>query len=55
MGKIILITNLKLDGVMQAPGHSDEAPRGGFESGGWAAPFGAMQQPALRTAAQSER
>lgn len=45
MGKIIVITNLTLDGVMQAPGHSDEDLRGGFEHGGWAAPFGAMQQP----------
>src|SRR5260370_17315670 len=45
MGKIVVITNLTLDGVMQAPGHSDEDPRGGFEHGGWAAPFGAMQQP----------
>src|SRR6266436_2778047 len=45
MGKIVVITNLTLDGVMQAPGHSDEDPRGGFERGGWAAPFAAMQQP----------
>jgi dihydrofolate reductase len=45
MGKIVVITNLTLDGVMQAPGHSDEDPRGGFEHGGWAAPFAAMQQP----------
>ncbi|MDX6403594.1 MAG: hypothetical protein QOH70_1049 [Blastocatellia bacterium] len=45
MGKVVVITNLTLDGVMQAPGHSDEDPRGGFERGGWAAPFAAMQQP----------
>lgn len=45
MGKIIAITNLTLDGVMQAPGHSDEDPRHGFEYGGWAVPFAAMQQP----------
>jgi len=45
MGKIIVITNLTLDGVMQAPGSPDEDPRGGFERGGWAAPFAAMQQP----------
>ena len=45
MGKIIVITNLTLDGVMQAPGSSDEDPRGGFERGGWAAPYAAMQQP----------
>jgi dihydrofolate reductase len=45
MGKISVITNLTLDGVMQARGHSDEDPRGGFRHGGWAAPFGAMRQP----------
>ena len=45
MGKIIVITNLTLDGVMQAPGHADEDPRDGFAHGGWAAPFAAMQQP----------
>jgi dihydrofolate reductase len=45
MGKIVTITNLTLDGVMQAPGHADEDPRDGFEHGGWAAPFAAMQQP----------
>ena len=45
MGKIIVITNLTLDGVMQAPGSQDEDPRGGFQHGGWAVRFGAMQQP----------
>ena len=44
MGKIIVITNLTLDGVMQSPGRPEEDPRGGFEHGGWAAPFAAMQQ-----------
>jgi dihydrofolate reductase len=28
---------------MQAPGRPDEDRRGGFEHGGWAAPYGAMQ------------
>jgi len=44
MGKIIVFTNLTLDGVMQAPGSPDEDRRGGFTHGGWAAPFGAMQE-----------
>lgn len=44
MGKIIVFTNLTLDGVMQAPGRPDEDRRGGFGRGGWAAPFGAMQE-----------
>lgn len=43
MGKIVLFTNLTLDGVMQAPGGVDEDTRGGFRHGGWAAPYGAMQ------------
>ena len=43
MGKVIVITNLTLDGVMQAPGRPDEDTRGGFQHGGWAAPFAAMQ------------
>ena len=45
MSKIVVITNLTLDGVMQAPGHADEDPRGNFPYGGWGAPFAAMQQP----------
>ena len=44
MRKVIVFTNLTLDGVMQAPGRPDEDPRGGFQHGGWAAPFAAMSQ-----------
>jgi dihydrofolate reductase len=36
--------NLTLDGVMQAPARPDEDRRGGFEHGGWAAPYAAMAQ-----------
>jgi dihydrofolate reductase len=43
MSKITVFTNLTLDGVMQAPGRADEDTRGSFKHGGWAAPFGAMQ------------
>jgi dihydrofolate reductase len=39
MSKITLRLNLSLDGVMQAPGRADEDTRGGFQSGGWAAPY----------------
>lgn len=42
MSKIIVFTNLTLDGVMQAPGRIDEDPRDGFEHGGWATPFAVM-------------
>ena len=41
MGKITVICNLTLDGVMQAPGRSDEDERGGFRHGGWATPYAA--------------
>jgi dihydrofolate reductase len=44
MGKIIVFTNLTLDGVMQAPGRPDEDTRDSFEHGGWATPFAAMQE-----------
>lgn len=44
MGKIIVFTNVTLDGVMQAPGHPDEDTRDGFTHGGWATPFAAMQE-----------
>jgi dihydrofolate reductase len=43
MSKITVFTNLTLDGVMQAPGRPDEDTRDSFKHGGWAAPFGAMQ------------
>jgi dihydrofolate reductase len=39
MRKIIAITQLTLDGVMQAPGGPEEDPRSGFTHGGWAMPF----------------
>jgi dihydrofolate reductase len=39
MSKIVVTNNLSLDGVMQSPNHRDEDPRGGFEHGGWAAPY----------------
>lgn len=44
MSKVIVFTNLSLDGVMQAPGRPDEDRRGGFAHGGWAVPFAAMQE-----------
>ena len=41
MGKVTVICNLTLDGVMQAPGRADEDERGGFAHGGWATPYAA--------------
>jgi dihydrofolate reductase len=39
MGKITVINNITLDGVMQAPARPDEDTRGGFAQGGWAIPY----------------
>jgi dihydrofolate reductase len=39
MRKLVVLENLTLDGVMQAPGGRDEDRRGGFEHGGWMAPY----------------
>ncbi len=40
MRKIISITHVTLDGIMQAPGGPEEDPRGGFTHGGWAMLYG---------------
>jgi len=39
MRKLAAIEYVSLDGVVQAPGHAAEDPDGGFEHGGWTAPF----------------
>jgi dihydrofolate reductase len=39
MRKLNVTISLTLDGVMQAPGRTDEDPRGGFKYGGWALPY----------------
>jgi len=40
MRKIIVLSNITLDGVMQAPGGPEEDPSGMFKYGGWSAPYG---------------
>jgi dihydrofolate reductase len=39
MRKIIVLSFISLDGVMQAPGGPEEDPSEGFKFGGWSAPF----------------
>ena len=53
MSKVVVFTNLTLDGVMQAPGRPDEDRRGGFEHGGWATPYAAMAEARESTATTS--
>jgi dihydrofolate reductase len=48
MGKIVVVENVTLDGVMQAPAAPDEDTRGGFEHGGWGAPY--SDEVAMRVA-----
>ncbi len=40
MRKIIVLSFITLDGVMQAPGGPEEDASGKFEFGGWSAPYG---------------
>jgi dihydrofolate reductase len=39
MRKIIVISDITLDGVVQSPGAPEEDKLGGFEYGGWIAPY----------------
>ena len=40
MGRIVVMNQVTLDGVMQGPGRPDEDTRDGFQHGGWAVPRG---------------
>jgi dihydrofolate reductase len=50
MRTLMVTTFVSLDGVMQAPGGSDEDRDGGFEHGGWAVPHFDQQMIQLMTA-----
>src|SRR5262245_8104041 len=39
MRKVIVLSFVSMDGVMQAPGAPEEDPSGGFQFGGWTVPY----------------
>ncbi|WP_326558449.1 dihydrofolate reductase family protein [Micromonospora sp. NBC_01796] len=39
MGRVVVVENVTLDGVMQAPGGAEEDLRADFPYGGWARPY----------------
>jgi dihydrofolate reductase len=39
MSRLVAVEYMSLDGVIQGPGHAAEDHDGGFEHGGWTAPF----------------
>jgi dihydrofolate reductase len=48
--RLVVINNVTLDGVMQAPGRADEDTRGGFTHGGWASRNIDQPDPEIGTA-----
>jgi hypothetical protein len=42
VSRLLVLSSVTLDGVMQAPGRPDEDLRDGFQHGGWAPPEGAF-------------
>ena len=54
MSKLVVVENLSLDGVMQAPGRRDDT-RGGFDRGGWAAQAMAKDPEAARASMAGQR
>jgi dihydrofolate reductase len=54
MGKLVVVENLSLDGVMQSPAGPDEDTRGGFDRGGWASALLADDPQAAKAAMEGQ-
>ena len=54
MRKLAILTFQTLDGVMQAPSMPEEDTSGGFDRGGWAAPYWEEVMAQVRTEAMTE-
>jgi dihydrofolate reductase len=54
MSKLVVVEQLSLDGVMQAPGRADEDLRGGFQHGGWALPYNDATQGRIMAGGMAE-
>lgn len=55
MYTVVVVENMSLDGVAQAPGRPDEDTRGGFHLGGWAARALADDPEAVEASLQGQR
>lgn len=55
MGGVVVVENVSLDGVVQAPASAEEDTRGGFERGGWANALFARDPEAAGAAMRDER
>ncbi len=55
MGKLVVVENLSLDGVMQSPARPDEDTRDGFDLGGWAVPLLADDPEAVQASMSGRR
>lgn len=54
MRELAVLTFVSIDGIMQSPSAAEEDPSGGFDLGGWAAPYWEEVMPQVEHSAMSE-